>query len=56
MTERNRYSEKRWHKLEARMAQAKRAQVNNRVNRAIIWALIIGALLVVAIHLLVNYT
>jgi len=56
MTERNRYSEKHWRRLETRMAQAKRAQVDNRVNRAVIWALIIGALLVVAIHLLVNYT
>ena len=39
-----------------RMAQAKRSQVDGRVNRAIFWALLLGALLILAIHLLVNYT
>ena len=56
MTERKKHTDRQWQRLQARMAQAKRSQVDGRLNRAFVWALILGALLVLAIHVLVNYT
>ncbi len=56
MAARKKHSERQWHRLQTRMAQAKRSQVDGRMNRALIWALILGALLVLGIHFLVNYT
>jgi hypothetical protein len=56
MAGQKRHSDRHWQRLQARMAKAKRSQVDGRVNRALFWALVLGALLVLAIHLLVNHT
>ena len=56
MAARKKHSDRQWQRLQTRMAQAKRSQVDGRLNRAFVWALILGALLVLGIHYLVNYT
>jgi hypothetical protein len=56
MAGRKKHSDRQWRRLQTRMAQAKRSQVDGRMNRAFVWSLILGALLVLAIHYLVNFT
>jgi hypothetical protein len=56
MAARKKHSEHQWRRLEARMVQAKRSQVDRRLHRAVIWAILAGALLLLAIHWLANHT
>jgi hypothetical protein len=56
MAARKKLSEGEWKRLEARMVQAKRSQVDRRMQRAVLWAILAGALLLLGIHWLANLT
>ena len=56
MPERKKHSDRQWRRLEARMAQAKRSQIDRRLQRALLWAFAAGALVLLVIHWLVKLT